>query len=74
MKLQEFDVVSRNGRIYPKEVVEKAWSEYMSKKKSESTECKTCEFYDKEDDYCKAFECNGLECPKLPCEEVHEQE
>lgn len=39
-------------------------------------ECETCEFYDKEDDYCKAFECNGLECPKLPCEgvEVYEQE
>ena len=32
-------------------------------------ECLTCEHYDPEDAVCMAFECNGLECPKLPCEE-----
>lgn len=31
-------------------------------------ECKDCEYYDPEEGICKAFECNGLECPELPCE------
>lgn len=29
--------------------------------------CKQCEYYT-EDETCGAFECNGLECPELPCE------
>ena len=32
-------------------------------------ECVECEYYDTEDEVCGAFECYGLECPKLPCEE-----
>lgn len=32
-------------------------------------ECLKCEYYDKEEGICGAFECNGLECPTLPCEE-----
>ena len=31
--------------------------------------CSVCDYYNSEDDVCTAFECNGLECPKLPCEE-----
>lgn len=31
-------------------------------------ECKGCEHLT-EDGTCGAFECNGLECPELPCEE-----
>lgn len=31
-------------------------------------ECLKCEHYDSEDDRCSAFECDGLECPQLPCE------
>ena len=31
-------------------------------------DCKNCEFYDKDGDFCRTFECNGLECPDLPCE------
>ncbi len=34
--------------------------------------CRACEFYDKEDDVCTAFECFNLGfldgCPPLPCE------
>lgn len=30
--------------------------------------CSNCEYYEKEEGYCTAFECNGLECPTLPCE------
>lgn len=32
-------------------------------------ECPDCEYYDPEADNCTAFECFGLGCPKLPCEE-----
>ena len=31
-------------------------------------ECKDCRYYNEDDDNCGAFTCNGLECPKLPCE------
>lgn len=31
-------------------------------------ECTGCEFYDPEEDRCMAFECNGIDCPELPCE------
>lgn len=31
-------------------------------------DCNECEYYDKEDNYCTAFECNGIDCPQLPCE------
>ncbi len=31
-------------------------------------ECAGCEYYDADEDVCKAFECNGLDCPLLPCE------
>lgn len=30
--------------------------------------CAECEYYDPEDDRCTAFECNGIDCPPLPCE------
>lgn len=30
-------------------------------------ECNNCK-YQMEDETCGAFECNGLECPELPCE------
>ncbi len=33
------------------------------------TDFKGCKYYDAEDDRCLAFECNGIDCPKLPCEE-----
>lgn len=33
------------------------------------TECEKCEYYDTEDDRCTAFECYGIGCPPLPCEE-----
>ena len=36
------------------------------------TECENCSYYDKEEDICKAFECNGIDCPVLPCEERDE--
>lgn len=29
--------------------------------------CNQCK-YQAEDETCGAFECNGLECPELPCE------
>lgn len=32
-------------------------------------DCPDCEYYDKEEDVCMAFECNGIDCPTLPCEE-----
>ena len=32
-------------------------------------ECLGCEYYDEEEGVCGAFECYGLECPPLPCEE-----
>ena len=35
----------------------------------DDSECKSCEYYDSEDDRCIAFECNGTDCPSLPCEE-----
>jgi hypothetical protein len=34
------------------------------------TECETCEYYDPEEGICGAFECNGTDCPTLPCEET----
>lgn len=30
--------------------------------------CEGCEYHNKEEDVCTAFECNGIECPTLPCE------
>ena len=44
----------------------------------DDNKCKTCEFYDAEDDRCTAFECYGLGflegCPPLPCEKGDEQD
>ena len=34
----------------------------------EEINCVGCRYYNKEEDNCIAFECNGLECPILPCE------
>lgn len=34
--------------------------------------CESCEYYDKDEDRCGAFECNGLDCPKLPCEQEND--
>lgn len=33
------------------------------------SDCESCRYYNHDDDICTAFECNGIECPKLPCEE-----
>ena len=30
--------------------------------------CTDCKYYNEDDNNCGAFECNGLECPELPCE------
>ena len=38
----------------------------------EDSECDTCEFFDPDEERCRAFECNGLECPSLPYEEEKE--
>ena len=37
-------------------------------------ECAACEFFDHDDNYCTAFECNGIECPELPCEKEGSKE
>lgn len=34
----------------------------------DDNECKGCEYYDADGDFCKAFECNGIDCPPLLCE------
>ena len=31
-------------------------------------ECNGCEYYNFEDGVCKAFVCDGIDCPALPCE------
>ena len=35
----------------------------------EFTICDICEYYDKCEEVCMDFDCNGLDCPELPCEE-----
>lgn len=30
--------------------------------------CEQCEYYNTDEGNCGAFECNGTECPDLPCE------
>ena len=35
-------------------------------------ECEGCEYYDAEEGVCGAFECYGLECRPLPCEEGYD--
>lgn len=35
----------------------------------DAPECSICGYYDLDNDTCIAFECFGLGCPKLPCEE-----
>lgn len=37
--------------------------------KGKEEDCENCEYYDLQEGVCKAFECNGLDCPTLPCEE-----
>lgn len=32
-------------------------------------DCENCKYWESEQEYCTAFECNGLDCPTLPCEE-----
>lgn len=32
-------------------------------------DCEKCEYYDREDERCAAFVCDGIDCPPLPCEE-----
>ena len=32
-------------------------------------DCESCEYYDVEEGCCGAFECFGLECAPLPCED-----
>ena len=37
--------------------------------------CKVCPFYDRENDNCGAFSCDGLDCDTpLPCEEEEEDD
>ena len=36
-------------------------------------ECETCKYYDKEEEVCGAFECYGIDCPPLPCEEKEDR-
>lgn len=31
--------------------------------------CEKCEYWDIDQESCGAFECNGLDCPPLPCEQ-----
>ena len=31
--------------------------------------CEKCKYYDVEEANCGAFECYGIDCPKLPCEQ-----
>ena len=31
-------------------------------------DCENCEYWNKELEECGAFECNGNDCPELPCE------
>lgn len=35
---------------------------------NEENECLDCDWYDPEEDVCKAFVCDGINCPELPCE------
>lgn len=37
-------------------------------------ECDNCEYYDHEEGICTAFECNGIDCPPLPCETAEKPE
>ena len=37
-------------------------------------DCENCEYYNKEEQTCTAFECYGVDCPKLPCERSEEDE
>lgn len=32
--------------------------------------CEQCEYYNKDEGVCGSFQCNGIECPTLPCEQV----
>lgn len=38
------------------------------------SDCEGCDYYDADDDRCKAFVCDGLNCPTLPCEEDTDNE
>lgn len=40
----------------------------MMCKQDNDVPCMACEYYDSDDDRCMAFECDGLDCPPLPCE------
>ena len=35
-----------------------------------SNPCKGCQYYEEEQDICFALECNGNDCPELPCEKL----
>lgn len=46
----------------------------MTKKMMIENSCDGCEYYDPEDDVCKAFSCNPFECDlPLPCEEGYDE-
>ena len=46
----------------------------MKKKMMIENSCDGCEYYDPEDDICKAFSCNPFECDlPLPCEEGYDE-
>ena len=42
---------------------------YEDEVKEMEETCDGCKYYDYEDDRCKAFTCDGIDCPDLPCEE-----
>lgn len=41
---------------------------------SDIMNCKDCEYYNEYEENCGAFECNGLDCPTLPCEKESEED
>ena len=36
-------------------------------------DCNECKYWDEDEGVCGAFECYGLGCPPLPCEEDEEE-
>ena len=41
----------------------------MDDEDDDYVDCAGCKYYDIENGFCTAFECNGFDCPELPCEE-----
>lgn len=41
---------------------------------NEISNCVGCKYFDAHNDRCTAFECYGIDCPSLPCEEESEED